>query len=97
MVHLEYERKKLNQTRTIGRDPQLDLEFEYTEDELLQKLGRKHYIRRDINDMYGKTLTKLAKKRIKDWKKELRELKEKLKMINLQYFELVSMRSIFLE
>lgn len=78
----------MTRTREIGRDPQLDAQFEHTEDEILTKLCEKYSIdRRYVGTMYGRTLVELARDKIQTWDKELKELIEKLKSINIEYAE----------
>lgn len=85
IVKLEKERIKLARTREFLRDPQLDLDFEHTEDEILVKLCAQHKIRQNINVMYGRTYIDATREQIQIWKLELGELKAKLKGIVRRY------------
>lgn len=84
---LETEQKKFTKMKfESGRnDPQLELEFGHTEDDILTKMSEKRSILRRIDDMYGRTLTDIARNSITKWEQELRELLKKLEDINIRY------------
>lgn len=85
VADLEAEQKKLANTRKVTIKPELDLQFEHTEDDILKNLADNYYILRGIDNMYGKTLTELLHENIGKWKKTLKDLIEKLKQTNNQY------------
>lgn len=92
VASLENAKRSLASTRQRTQDPELDLEFQHKEDEILVKLCYKRHILNSIDRMVWYEVewsvnarANSVRKEIREWEQELKKLLANVRRINERY------------